>query len=109
VLCSNNDSCPWELLTASGMALYSKWFHNQLPREGFIAGLCTVKSPEGNHSLVQTTDVLKSGGVPEFHNVIKKITGPELSFRVHRDSILALMIEGMTGEWDSNGDRKLSV
>jgi len=93
VLCSNNDSCLWELLTASGIALYSKWFHNQLPREGFTSGLCTVKTPEGNHSLVQTTDVLTSGGVPELHNGAHKITGPELSFRMNRDSMLVLMMD----------------
>jgi len=63
VLCSNNDYCYWEILAACGMIRQVKWFRYQLPGEGFIVGLCTVESPERNHSLARTPDVLESGGV----------------------------------------------
>ena len=49
----------------------------------------SVQSPEGNHALVQTTDVLEFGGVPE----LPKITGTEMCFLMKRDSILTLMMD----------------
>ena len=53
----------------------------------------SVQSPEGNHALVQTTDVLEFGGVPELHNGTPKITGTEMCFLMKRDSILTLMMD----------------
>ena len=56
-------------------------------------GFCTLESPGRNHSLIQTTYVLESGGVSELHSGTHNITGPELSFRMNRDSILDLMMD----------------
>ena len=69
------------------MAEWAKWFRNQLPGEGFVAGLCTIESPDANYSLIRTTDVLESDSVPEFYNVTHKITCSEWSFRMNGDSI----------------------
>ena len=43
----------------------------------FVAGVCTLESPEGNHPLVRTTDVLESGCVPTLHNGKRRINGSE--------------------------------
>ena len=44
---------------------------------------------KGNHSLLRTTDVLDSGGIPELHNEVQRLTGLGLSFQVNLDSTLA--------------------
>lgn len=89
-------------LTACGMARQAKRFLSQPRGIGFIAGLSTVRSPEGNLSLIRTTDVLESDGLSELPNGTDKITCPELCIRMNRNSSLAFMID----EWDNNGTRK---
>jgi len=69
------------------------WFCNRLPEESFIADICTVQLPEGNHSMVRTADILESGSVPGLHYRTQKINGQESSCRMNRNSILASMMD----------------
>lgn len=46
-----------------------------------------------NHSLDRKADVVEPNDVPELHTGRRKVTGPELSFRVIPVSILPLMVD----------------